>query len=96
FKRKKDLIAAKAELAQEKILYPDNWRASIALWGLWMSESPGDETKAKIATELKDLCEARPDDEEMMVEVLKWFEKIGQPQKANEIVKSAITIRPKG
>jgi len=96
FKRKKDLAAAKTELAQEKILYPDNWRASIALWGLWMSGSPEDETKAKIATELKDLCEARPDDEEVMVELLKWFEKIGQPQKANEIVKSAIALHPKG
>ncbi|MCX6538455.1 MAG: redoxin domain-containing protein [Acidobacteria bacterium] len=96
FKRKKDLAAARTELDKERLLYPDNWRASISLWALWMSESPTNETKAKIAAALKDLSEARPDDEEMMVELLKWFEKVGQLQKADEIVTSAIAVHPKG
>ncbi len=96
FKHEKDMTKAKAELAKEKELYPDNWAATAGLWGFWMRESPTDETKAKIKEELAPFYERYKDNEDVVAGVLRWFEQTGQKEKAEEIRKTALASNPKG
>jgi len=96
FKVAKDMEGAKAELAKERELYPDNWAATTTSWSLLMREKPGDETKAAIKGELEKLYEARKNDEEAVAGLLSWFEQTGQKERADEIRKSAVAANPKG
>jgi thiol-disulfide isomerase/thioredoxin len=96
FKVAKDMEGAKAELAKERELYPDNWAATTTSWSLLMREKPGDETKAAIKGELEKLYEAHKRDEEAVAGLLNWFEQTGQKERADEIRKSAVAANPKG
>jgi len=96
FKVAKDLEGAKAELAKELELYPDNWAAATTSWSLLMREKPGDETKAAIKGELEQLYRAHKNDEEAVAGLLNWFEQTDQKERADEIRKSAVAANPKG
>ena len=96
FKHQKDADAAKAEVAREKELYPDNWQATTLLWGIQLRESPGDETRAKIKGELAEVYDAYKGNEEVVASLLYWFEQTGQKEKAEEIRKAVIASHPQG
>jgi thiol-disulfide isomerase/thioredoxin len=96
FKTQKNPEAASADLDEELKIYPDNWRAEIARWGFMGRQATSDEGKAKIRKELPLLYAAHQDDEEAVVQMLVWYDRIGEKQKADSIRSLMIAAHPTG
>ena len=96
FKVTKDADAFKKELAMERELYPENYGALSLQWSMMMREAPGDETKAKIKSELDALYAKNSTKEDAVVLCANWYQQVGMKEKADEIRKSVIASNPKG
>jgi len=96
FKLTKDAEAVQKELAMEKELYPLNVAAVFMQWSLMLRESPGDETKAKIRSELDALYLKNSTKDDLLSQFASMYQQIGMKDKADEIRKGAIAANPKG
>jgi thiol-disulfide isomerase/thioredoxin len=96
FKVAKDADIAKKELAMERELYPDNTAALSVQWSGMMRETPGDETKAKIKSEVDALLAKSGSKEDVVVLCASWYQQVGMKEKADELRKSAISSNPNG
>ena len=96
FKSQKNTEAASADLDAELALYPDNWRAQLTRWQFMGRSATSDEAKAKISKELDGLVATHKDDEKALAEMLAWYERIGQKEKAEVIRAPIVKEHPKG
>ena len=96
FKLTKDADLVKKELAMERELYPDNTAALSLQWSMMLRETPSDETKAKIKSEVDALFAKNGTKEEVISLASSWYQQLGMKDKADEIKKSAIASNPKG
>jgi thiol-disulfide isomerase/thioredoxin len=96
FKTQKNTEAASADLDRELALYPDNWRAPLTRWQFMGRSATSDEGKTMIAKELDGLVAAHMDDEKALADLLAWYERIGQKEKADAIRAPILKKHPKG
>jgi thiol-disulfide isomerase/thioredoxin len=96
FRYEKDLPAATALLVEEHKDYPDNWRATTTQWMLMNRASPGEETRASIASALEGYVKTFRGNEEAIAGALTWLDQTGQKGKADSIRKAGVAANPKG
>jgi len=96
FKTQKNTEAAAADLDAELVLYPDNWRAQLTRWQFMGRSATSDEGKARIAKELDGLVAVHKNDEKALADILAWYERIGQKEKADAIRAPILKEHPKG
>jgi len=96
FKRAKDYPAAYSAFANERELYPDNWRVYPAEWNVMMRENRGGDARGRVKTALEGYYERFKGDGEAVASALYWFDQTGQKERGEAIRKAAIEIAPKG
>ncbi|HTY35896.1 MAG TPA: redoxin domain-containing protein [Bacteroidota bacterium] len=96
FKTTKDAELMKKEYALEKELYPKNYAAYFAPWSMMLRESPNDETKAKIKTELDALYAKAGSNGDVLAQIVTMYQQIGQKDRAEELQKAELAAHPKG
>jgi thiol-disulfide isomerase/thioredoxin len=96
FRHSRDYAAAHAAFANEKSLYPDNWRVYPSEWGVMMRENRTEETREKIKAALDQYCQAFKGNEDALAAALNWFDQTGQKERADSLRQAAIQAAPTG
>jgi thiol-disulfide isomerase/thioredoxin len=93
FKRTINPDSAKSELEKEKKLYPTSWDAITGLWELSFKNNPRD---PKIKKEIDASLTKYKLDEEKLLVIIQWYEKLGDSTKALSLREKEISRNPKG
>jgi peroxiredoxin/tetratricopeptide (TPR) repeat protein len=96
FKHRKDVAAAKADMAKERRTFPDNYFAVNIAWYLETNPIPTDAAIARIKKELRGELERYRKNEEALPMILVWLEQAGQKAKADSLRTILIAENPKG
>lgn len=96
FKVQRDPAAARAAIASELELYPDNFPAKSQRWSMLQRDTPGDATTAVIRQELEEAYRADPTASDKQPGFIYWFEQTGQKQRADSLRARAIAAEPTG
>ena len=96
FKHRKDIAAAKADMAKERRAFPDNYLAVNIAWYLETNPSPTDAAIARVKKELKVELERFRKNEEALPMILVWHEQTGLKSKADSLRTILIAENPKG
>ncbi len=96
FRLTKEYAAAHAAIAEEKALYPDNWRVYPAEWNTVAREDRGEGGQAKIKASLDEYCKRFKGNGEAMAAVLPWLVRTGQKERGEAIQKVALESAPTG
>ena len=96
FKSQKDTEAASADIDAELQLYPDNYRAQLLRWQMMGRAVASPEGAATIRAELDPLYIKHAADQEAVAQLLSWYDRIGERQKADSIRTIFIAADPKG
>ncbi len=96
YRHKVNLDQARFHFEQERMLYPEQWRATTGLWDVRMKEDQSPEVQKALKTELASFYDSHKDDENVVENVITWWGKLGDSAKADEIRKYEIGKNPKG
>jgi thiol-disulfide isomerase/thioredoxin/Flp pilus assembly protein TadD len=96
FKHSRNYSEARAAFANEKALYPENWRVYPAEWGMMMRENRTEETRARIKPALDQFYEKFKGNEEAAASAITWYAQTGQQECADSLKRAAIARNPKG
>jgi peroxiredoxin len=96
FKHRKDVIAAKTEIAKERRLFPDNFSAVNIAWYLETNPTPTDAAIARVKKELGTELEHFRNNEDALPMILVWCEQTGLKSKADSLRKILIAENPTG
>jgi thiol-disulfide isomerase/thioredoxin len=93
FKYPIDISKAKVEFEKEKELYPNSWKATLALMDIVWKEKP---SKENLGKELNNYYQQYKNDDDKLASVIYWYERIGDSAKAISISDEAIARNPSG
>ncbi len=93
FKYPADISKAKVEFEKEKELYPNSWKATLALMDIAWKEKPAKENFSK---ELNDYYQQYKNDDDKLASIIFWYERIGDSAKAISVRNEAIVRNPLG
>jgi peroxiredoxin len=93
---RKDLNAAKAEIARERKLFPDNFAAVNLAWYLDMTPVETDAAKALIKRELNDAMRKFRQSEDALPVLIGWYEQLNEKTKADSLQRILVAENPKG
>ena len=96
FKMQKDAAAAKAEVAIERKLFPEDYFAANLAWYLEMNPMPTEAGTAKVKKELNESLRLFRKTEDALPTLLVWFDQVGDKKKADSLRKVFINENPKG
>ena len=95
-KYRKDLKAAREEIAEERRLFPDDYSAVNLAWYLYMTPMESDAAKARIKRELKDEARKFRHTEEALPMLIGWYEQLNEKMTADSLQRIFIAENPKG
>ncbi len=96
FKHRKDVDAAKTDMAKERRTFPDNYFAVNIAWYLETNPTPTNAGIARVKKELSGELEHFRKNEEALPMILVWLEQTGQKVKADSLRTILIAENPKG
>jgi len=96
FRFQKDIKAAKAAIALERKLFPQNYSAANLSWYLEMNPAPSDAGKARVRKELREALRLFRTNEEALPMILIWLDQVGEEKKADSLRKILIAENPRG
>jgi thiol-disulfide isomerase/thioredoxin len=96
FKCRKDAEAAKADMAKERRLFPDNFSAVNLSWYLETNPTPTEAAIARVKKEIGGELEHFRKNEDALPMILAWIEQTGQKAKADSLRAILISENPKG
>ena len=96
FKHRKDVDAAKAEIAKERRTFPGNYSAVNIAWYLETNPTPTEAAIGRVKKELSGELEQFRNNEEALPMVLVWLEQTGQKAKADSLRAILISENPNG
>jgi peroxiredoxin len=96
FKHRKDVVAAKAEIAKERRSFPDNFSAVNFAWYLETNPTPTDAAIARVKKELGGALEHFRKNEDALPTILVWYEQTGLKAKADSLRSILIAENPNG
>ncbi len=96
FKRTKDFAAARAEIDEEKELYPQNWRVWDDLLGVMIREDQSPAGKEKMKGVLESFAKAAAAHEDAVPMIMRWYKVAGDTNRALDLERSTIEKNPSG
>jgi thiol-disulfide isomerase/thioredoxin len=96
FRHRKDAEAAKADIAEERREFPDNFSAVNIAWYLETNPNPTEAALAHVKKELGVELERFRKTEDALPMILAWLEQTGQFTKADSLRSILISENPKG
>ena len=96
FKHRKDVATAKADIAKERRLFPDNFSAVNLAWYLETNPTPTQTAIAVVKRELNGALEHFRKNEEALPMILVWHEQTGLKSKADSLRAILVAENPKG
>jgi peroxiredoxin len=96
FKHRKDLVAAKADIAKERRSFPDNFSAVNIAWYLETNPTPTNAAIARVKKELSTELQHFRKNEEALPVILVWHEQTGLKSKADSLRTILLAENPKG
>jgi thiol-disulfide isomerase/thioredoxin len=96
YKFQKDVPAAKAELALERKMYPEDYSAVNLAWYLETNPTPTEAGTARVKKELGNALRLFRKNDDALPMILVWFDQVGEQKKADSLRKVFIAENPRG
>jgi len=96
FKFRKDVGAAKSEIAQERKLFPNNYSAVNIAWYLEVNPTPSESALARITNELEIELKRFRNVQDALPMILVWMEQTGGKARADSLRQVLIAENPRG
>jgi thiol-disulfide isomerase/thioredoxin len=96
YKFQKDVPSAKAELALERKMYPEDYSAVNLAWYLETNLTPTEAGTARVKKELVDALKLFRKNDDALPMLLVWFDQVGEQKKVDSLRKVFIAENPRG
>lgn len=96
YKFQKDVPTAKAELALERKMYPEDYSAVNLAWYLETNPTPTEAGTGSVKKELANALKLFRRNEDALPMLLVWFDQVGEQKKADSLRKVFIAENPRG
>jgi peroxiredoxin len=96
FRHRKDVAAAKEDVAKERRMYPDNYSAVNIAWYLDSNPAPTEASIARVKKEIDGVLARFRKNEDALPMILAWMDQTGLHVKADSLRTILISENPKG